>query len=95
VLYFSSKQEEKMSSTDKIISVGFNNYVMVDKIVAITSVNTIPIKKMIKKAKEEEKVIDASMGKKVKAAIFFISGQIVLSALAPQTLYQRLSGEEG
>ncbi len=95
MLYFSSKQEEKMSSTDKIISVGFNNYVMVDKIVAITSVNTIPIKKMIKKAKEEEKVIDASMGKKVKAAIFFISGQIVLSALAPQTLYQRLSGEEG
>ncbi len=83
-----------MSAADKIISVGFNNYVMVDKIVAITSVNTIPIKKIIKKAKEEEKLIDASMGKKVKAAIFFVSGQIVLSALAPQTIYQRLSGEE-
>ncbi len=83
-----------MSISDKIISVGFNNFVMTEKIIAVTSVNTTPIKKAIRIAKEKNMIIDATMGKKVKTAIFLNSGHIVLSALAPQTLYQRLSGEE-
>ena len=83
-----------MNINDKIISIGFNNYIMTQKISAITSLNTTPIKKAIKIAREDKRLIDATMGKKVKTAIFLDSGFIVLSALAPQTLYQRLIGEE-
>ena len=82
-----------MSEKVSVISVGFNNFVSKDKIIAITAVNTNPIKRAIKIAQEDNRLIDATMGKKVKSAIFVNSGQLVLSALTPQTLYLRLTEE--
>ncbi len=82
-----------MSEKINVISVGFNNFVARDRIIAITATNTNPIKRAIKIAQEENRLIDATMGKKVKAAIFIDSNQIVLSALTPQTLYLRLTEE--
>ncbi len=72
------------------LSIGFNNYISVEKIIAITGTNTNPIKKNIRQAKSENRLIDCTMGKKVKSAIFMENGTIVLSAIAPLTLYQRL-----
>jgi regulator of extracellular matrix RemA (YlzA/DUF370 family) len=92
MLYFcieGGKMAEKVS----VISVGFNNFVARDKIIAITAVNTNPIKRAIRIAQEENRLIDATMGKKVKSAIFINSNQLVLSALTPQTLYLRLIEE--
>ncbi len=82
-----------MGEKVSVISVGFNNFVARDKIIAITAVNTNPIKRAIRIAQEENRLIDATMGKKVKAAIFINSNQLVLSALTPQTLYLRLTEE--
>jgi len=79
-----------MTLKEKIISIGFNNYVMRNKIIAITSVNTTPIKRAVRIAREEKRLIDATMGKRAKTAIFTSNNQIVLSALAPQTLHQRM-----
>jgi len=82
-----------MAEKVSVISVGFNNFVARDKIIAITAVNTNPIKRAIRIAQEENRLIDATMGKKVKSAIFINSNQLVLSALTPQTLYLRLIEE--
>ena len=75
-----------MAKNEAVLSVGFNNFVIRSKIVAITAVNTSPIKKDIKVAKEQNRLIDATMGKKVKSVIFLDSNQVVLSALTPHTL---------
>ena len=78
-----------MAKNEAVLSVVFNNFVIRSKIVAITAVNTSPIKKDIKVAKEQNRLIDATMGKKVKSVIFLDSNQVVLSALTPHTLQLR------
>ncbi len=79
-----------MKEKIKFLSIGFNNYISTEKIVAIAGTNTNPIKKAIRQAKSDNRLIDCTMGKKVKSAIFMDNGSIVLSAIAPLTLAQRL-----
>ena len=59
-----------MAKNEAVLSVGFNNFVIRSKIVAITAVNTSPIKKDIKVAKEQNRLIDATMGKRSTLSSF-------------------------
>lgn len=54
----------------KLINVGFGNVVNSDKIVAVVSPEAAPIKRMVQKAKEENKLVDATVGRRTKAVIF-------------------------
>lgn len=73
-----------------MISVGFKNYVNLDRIVSIISPNSKPIKNMINSAREKGKLIDATMGKKTKSVIVTNSDHIVLSANLPDTIVHRI-----
>ena len=73
-----------------LLNVGFGNSVVRDEIVAIIQPNSAPIKKFVKQKKEEGMVIDATMGKKLKAVVVLKSGYVLLSAISQNTLVSRI-----
>jgi len=73
-----------------MISIGFKNYVSLERIVSIISPNTKPIKNMIISARENGKLVDATMGKKTKSVIVTDSDHVVLSANLPDTIVNRI-----
>ena len=71
------------------INIGFGNMVNSTKILAIVSSDSAPAKRMIQKAKEEEQLIDATQGRRTRAVLVMENGQVVLSALVPETIALR------
>lgn len=77
----------------RLINIGFGNVVNSDKIITIISPESAPAKRLVQKAKEEERVIDATQGRRTKAVILTDSDHIILSALQPETLALRFNGK--
>ena len=73
----------------KLISIGFGNLVSADRIVSIVSPESAPIKRLIQEVREKGLLIDASFGRSTKSVLFMDSGNVVLSALPPDSLAQR------
>ena len=73
----------------KLISIGFGNLVSADRIVSIVSPESAPIKRLIQEVREKGLLIDASFGRSTKSVLFMDSGNVILSALTPETLAQR------
>ena len=65
------------------MNIGFGNIINADKIVAMITPDSAPAKRMIQKAKEESRLIDATQGRRTRAVIFTENDRIVLSALLP------------
>ena len=78
----------------ELLQVGFGNMVNADKIVAVVSPDGAPIKRLVSRAKEEGRTIDASAGRKTKAVIVMENGSVVLSALLPETIKGRTGADE-
>lgn len=74
----------------QFINVGFGNMVAVAKIVAIITPDGAPAKRAVQMAKDDGKAIDATHGRKTRAVIFMEDGQLVLSALQPETITGRV-----
>lgn len=73
----------------KLIGIGFGNLVSAGRIIAIVSPDSAPIKRMVQDARERGLLIDASFGRSTKAVITMDSGNVILSALTPETLAAR------
>ena len=73
----------------KLISIGFGNLVSAERILSIVSPESAPIKRMIQDARERGLLIDASFGRSTRAVLVMDSGNVILSALAPETLAER------
>lgn len=76
-----------------LVNIGFGNIVNFNKVISVINPDSAPAKRMVQHAKEEERVIDATQGRKTKALIIVESGQVILSALQPETLAGRARGE--
>ena len=76
----------------KLINIGFGNVVNSDKIVAVVSPEAAPVKRMVQRAKESNRIIDATQGRRTKSVIFTENNKIILSALQPETLAGRFNG---
>lgn len=81
----------------KLIGIGFGNLVSAGRIIAIVSPDSAPIKRMVQDARERGLLIDASFGRSTRAVITMDSGNVILSALTPETLSARCAenNEEG
>ena len=77
----------------QLVNIGFGNIVSADRIVAIVSPESAPIKRMVQEAKDEKTAIDATYGRRTRAVIIMDSGHIVLSAIQPETVAGRLGRE--
>lgn len=74
-----------------LINVGYGNIVNMDKVVSIIRTEAAPIKRMIQVAKDNNMAIDATCGRKTKCILIMDSGHIVLSALLPDTIENRVN----
>ncbi len=78
----------------RLINIGFGNIVAANRIVAIVSPESAPIKRMVQEARERGMLIDATYGRRTRAVIVADSDHIVLSAVQPETVAQRLINKE-
>ena len=78
----------------KLINIGFGNMVSANRLVAIVSPESAPIKRIIQDAKDRGTLIDATYGRRTRAVLITDSDQIILSALQPETVASRLNGRE-
>ncbi|MBQ1237549.1 MAG: DUF370 domain-containing protein [Oscillospiraceae bacterium] len=78
----------------KLINIGFGNMVSANRLVAIVSPESAPIKRIIQDAKERGTLIDATYGRRTRAVIITDSDHVVLSAVQPETVANRLADEE-
>jgi regulator of extracellular matrix RemA (YlzA/DUF370 family) len=79
---------------NRLINIGFGNIVNSNKIIGIISPEAAPIKRMVQSAKDAGTAIDATCGRKTKAVIVTDSGHLVLSALLPETIANRVNVKE-
>ena len=74
----------------KLINIGFGNIVSANRLVAIVSPDSAPIKRIIQDARDRGMLIDASYGRRTRAVIITDSDHIILSAVQPSTVAHRL-----
>ena len=72
------------------ISIGYGSFVSVEKIVPILSFGSSPTKRLKDEAQKNGKLLDATQGEKARTLIVTTSDHIILSAIATETLHQRL-----
>ena len=78
----------------QLINIGFGNIVSANRIIAIISPESAPIKRIVQEAKDEGMAIDATYVRITRAVIFMDSGHVLLSAVQPETVAGRLDKEE-
>lgn len=74
-----------------LVNIGFSNVVNKEKIIGILSADSSPIKRVIAEAKNRSTLIDASGGKKTKSVIIMSSYHVILSAIQPDILANRVN----
>ena len=75
---------------NKFLNIGYGNYVQLDRVVAIISPDSAPIKRMIQSNRDSLNLIDATFGRNTRAVIIMDSKHMILSALQTDTLNTRL-----
>ena len=75
----------------RLINIGFGNIVAANRIVAIVSPESAPIKRMVQEARDRGMLIDATYGRRTRAVIIADSDHIILSAVQPETVAHRLN----
>lgn len=78
----------------KLINIGFGNMISANKLIAIVSPESAPIKRIIQEAKERGSLIDATYGRRTRAVIIMDSDHVILSAVQPETVAGRLDDDE-
>ena len=78
----------------KLINIGFGNMVSANRLIAIVSPESAPIKRIIQDARDRGMLIDATYGRRTRAVIITDSDHIVLSAIQPETVAHRLDLHE-
>ena len=78
----------------KLINIGFGNMVSANRLVAIVSPESAPIKRIVQDAKERGTLIDATYGRRTRAVIITDSDHIILSAVQPETVANRLNDRD-
>lgn len=77
----------------KLINIGFGNMVNSDRIIAVVSPESAPVKRIIQECKERGALIDATHGRRTRAVLIMDSDHVVLTYLQSETLSNRLIGE--
>lgn len=78
----------------RLLNIGFGNVVNTAKIVSIITPDSAPAKRLIQKAKEEDRIVDATQGRRTRGIILVDGNKVILSALQPDTLAGRFNGRE-
>lgn len=77
----------------KFINIGFGNMVAADRMIALVSPDSAPMKRLIQSAKDEGRAIDVTCGRRARAVIITDSEHVILSAIQAETIANRLDNE--
>lgn len=77
----------------KLVNIGFGNTVFANRIIAIVSPESAPIKRIIHEAKDANMLIDATYGRRTRAVIIMDNGNVVLSSIQPETVSNRATSK--
>lgn len=78
----------------RLINIGFGNIVSASRLVAIVSPESAPIRRIIQEARDRGMLIDATYGRRTRAVLITDSDHIILSAVQPETVANRLNSKE-
>ena len=78
----------------KFINIGFGNMVAAERVVAVVSPDSAPIKRLIQDSKDSGRAIDVTCGKRTRAVIITDSEHVILSAVQPETVANRFEIDE-
>ncbi len=78
----------------RLINIGFGNIVAANRIIAIVSPESAPIKRIIQEARDRGMLIDATYGRRTRAVVITDSDHVVLSAVQPETVAHRLNDKD-
>ncbi len=78
----------------KLINIGFGSLIAANRLLAVVAPDSAPIKRVIQEARDRGMLIDASYGRKTKAVILMDTDHVILSAIPPETIRSRWSGDE-
>lgn len=78
----------------ELVHVGFNNILVMNRIIAIASPNSAPMKRTIQEGRNKNLLVDMTNGRRTKAVLIADSGHIILAALAPETIAGRLQATQ-
>lgn len=74
----------------RLINIGFGNMIATNRLVAVVSPDSAPIKRMVQEAKEKGSCIDATYGRRTRAVLIMDSDHVVLSSILPETIVGRI-----
>ena len=77
-----------------LINIGFGNIISANRIVAIVSPESAPIKRIVQEARDNERLIDATYGRRTRAVLVMDSDHVVLSSVQPETITHRILVED-
>ena len=77
----------------KLINIGFGNMVSAGRLIAIVSPESAPIKRIVQEARDKGSLIDATYGRRTRAVIIMDSDHVILSAVQPETVANRLADD--
>ena len=78
----------------KFISVGFNNIINAERVVAVVSTDSAPAKRLIQEARDSGRAIDCTCGRKTRCVVVMDSDHVILSAIQNETISGRLNGAD-
>lgn len=78
----------------KLINIGFGNMVSASRLIAIVSPESAPIKRIVQEARDKGTLIDATYGRRTRAVIIMDSDHVILSAVQPETVANRLAVDD-
>lgn len=79
----------------RLINIGFGNIVAAERIIAIVSPESAPIKRIMQEARDRGSLIDATYGRRTRAVVIMDSSHIILSSVQPETVAHRLTARPG
>lgn len=80
----------------ELVHIGFENVIVMNRVLAILSPNQQPVKRLMREAKEKDLLLDATHGRRIKAAIVLDTGHVTLAAISPEAITNRLeAGKDG
>ena len=77
----------------KLLHVGFGNMVVAERVVALISPESAPIRRLKDEAREAGLLVDVTQGRKTRSILIMDSRHVILSAIQPETITARF--EEG
>ena len=76
--------------SERLINIGFGNFIVASRVVGVLNPSSSPMRRLRDEARDEKRLIDATQGRKTRAILVTDSNHVILSAVQPDTISQRL-----